>query len=42
MADIIQFQNPDERSTAQFFEGFGLEYPKDAEKFFEIVFGYKD
>ena len=42
MADIIQFQNQDERSIAQFIEGFGLEYPKDAEKFFEIFFGGED
>ena len=42
MADIIQFQNEDERSIAQFIEGFGLEYPKDAEKFCEIFFGGED
>ena len=42
MADIIPFQNQDERSIAQFIEGFGLEYPKDAEKFFEIFFGHED
>jgi hypothetical protein len=42
MADIIQFPNQDERSIAQFIEGFGLEYPKDAEKFFEIFFGHED
>jgi hypothetical protein len=42
MADIIQFQNEDEKSIAQFIEGFGLAYPKDAEKFFEIFFGYEE
>jgi hypothetical protein len=42
MADIRQFQNPDERSIAQFIEGFGLEYPEDAEKFSEIFFGHED
>ena len=42
MADIRQFQSPDERSIAQFIEGFDLEYPKDAEKFFEIFFGYEE
>jgi hypothetical protein len=42
MADIIPFPNQDERSIAQFIEGFGLEYPKDAEKFFEIFFEQED
>jgi hypothetical protein len=42
VANIIRFQNPDERAIAQFVEGFGLEYPKDAEKFFEIFFGQED
>ena len=42
MADIIQFQNQGERSIAQFVEGFGLEYPEDAEKFFEIFFGHEE
>jgi len=42
VADIKQFQNQDERSIAQFIEGFVLEYPKDVEKFFEIFFGHED
>ena len=42
MADIIQFPDQDEKAIAQFVEGFGLEYPKDAEKFFEIFFGYEE
>ncbi len=42
MADIIQFPNQDERAIAQFVKGFGLEYPKDAEKFFEIFFGHEE
>ena len=42
MADIIQFPDQDERAIAQFIEGFGLEYPKDAEKFCEIFFGYEE
>ena len=42
MADKRQFQNEAERSTAQFIEGFGLEYPKDAEKFCEIFFEYEE
>ncbi len=42
MADVIQFPNQAERSIAQFVEGFGLEYPKDAKKFFEIFFGHED
>ena len=42
MADIIQFPNQNERVLAQFVEGFGLEYPEDAEKFFEIFFGGED
>jgi hypothetical protein len=42
VADIKQSHNPDEKSIAQFIEGFGLEYPKDAEKFFEIFFGHEE
>ena len=42
MPDVIQFPNQNERALAQFVEGFGLEYPKDAEKFFEIFFGYEE
>ena len=42
MADVIQFPNQNERALAQFVEGFGLEYPKDADRFFEIFFGHED
>jgi hypothetical protein len=42
MADIIQFPDQNEKAIAQFVEGFGLEYPKDFKKFFEIFFGYEE
>jgi hypothetical protein len=41
MADIIQFPNINERAIAQFVEGFGLEYPNDAKKLFEIIGRFK-
>ena len=37
MAEVIQFPKDNPRYIIKtFIEGFGLEYPKDAEKFFEV------
>ena len=38
MADEIQFPKDNPRYIIKtFIEGFGLEYPEDAEKFFELM-----
>ncbi len=43
MADVIQFPNQEEKSIPQLFvEGYGLEFPKDVDMFFEIFLGFED
>ena len=43
MSKILQFPNQEEESIAQsLVEGYGLEFPKDADKFFDIFFRFED
>ena len=43
MSKILQFPNQEEESIAQsLVEGYGLEFPVDADKFFEIFLRFED
>lgn len=43
MSKILQFPNQEEESIAQsLVEGYGLEFPVDADKFFDIFFRFED